>query len=49
MFIQSLHYCSCLVYYKIVFNADIEVVPTDICGATPGFVGVLKGVIGVIV
>ena len=47
--IQYLYSYSCLVYCKRLLENSIVVVPTSICGATPMFPGMFKGITGVIV
>ena len=49
MLLHYLHYCSCMVYFRTVLEYVIMVVLIDMCGATPWFYGVLKGLTGVIV
>ena len=36
-------------YCRILLNYAIGVVPTDICGTTPKFLGMTKGVTGLVV
>ena len=46
--LYSFHYHCCLLYCQRVLEDVIAVLPIAIFGATPGFVGGLKGITGAI-